>query len=182
MWRWGTGALAAFVFGHVAQVQAAEFKVETQDGKTRLFLTGKIVPGDAGKFIAAVRNAKNKGDAVTVVVLNSSGGSGRDSIVIAKAVRAAKMTTSVLDAALCASACFIIFAGGIERTTEPTSRLGVHAAGQNGRETEGSRRHTLEIARVLKSFDVPPHITDKLIKTPHKEIYPDLRRMSCAAA
>jgi hypothetical protein len=170
MWRWGMATLAAFVSGYAAELHAAEFKVETQDGKTRLLLTGKIMPGDAGKFVAAVRNAKNKGSAVTIVVLNSVGGSGRDSITIAKAVRAAKMTTSVPADAICASGCFIVFAGGIERTVEVSSRFGVHAAGQNGRETAGSRAHTQEIARVLKSFDVPQTIVGKVIATPHKDI------------
>jgi TPR repeat protein len=170
MRRWATGALAALIVGHATQLQAADFKLEKQDGKTRLLLTGKIMPGDAGKFAAVVKSAKSKGDTVTVVVLSSPGGSGPDSVKIAKAVREAKMTTSVPADAVCASGCFIIFAGGTDRTAEPTARIGVHAAGQGGRETDASRRHTREIAHVLKSFGVPTHITDKLIMTPHKDI------------
>lgn len=168
MWRLGMAALAAVTFA--AQGQAAEFKIDKQDGKTRLLLTGKIMPGDAGKFVAALKNARSKGDAVTIVVLNSSGGSGPDSINMAKAVREAKMATSVPAGAVCTSGCFIVFAGGIERTTETTSRLGVHVAGQKGRETEISGTHTLEVARFMRSLDVPPAIVGKLIMTPHKEI------------
>jgi len=166
MWRWATGALAALVFVNAAQLQAAEFKVETQNGKTRIVLTGKIERGDADKFAALLKSAQDKGAPVSLLELSSPGGAGLDGVKMADLVRQSKITTSVPERAICASACFIIFAGGTERRAHQAAHLGVHgAADAKGQETAASSIATLIIARKLSELNVPSAIIGKMVVT-----------------
>jgi hypothetical protein len=77
---------------------------------------------------------------------------------VIKALRPAK------DGAVCASACFLLFAAGEPRTAHPNSFIGVHKAADNdGRETYKSREATR--AMVAQQLGVPSTIADKMGRT-----------------
>jgi hypothetical protein len=163
-----TGALAAaFLFGNAAPLCAADIKLETNNGKARITLRGKILRGDAEKFSALLKSARDNGISVSFLELNSQGGALLDGVKMSDIVRQAKMTTSVPELGMCASACFLIFAGGNERIMHPVSHLGVHGASDaKGQETIISGSATIMMARKFKELGVPPAVIGKMVVTP----------------
>ena len=78
-----------------------------------------------------------------------------------------RLATRVEDGAVCASACFLLFAAGEPRTAHPNSFIGVHKAADNdGRETYKSREATRAMVEFARQLGVPSTITDKMGRTP----------------
>ena len=82
---------------------------ELADGG-RLLAIGTIVPGTADRFAEEVQR---RGARIKTVVLYSPGGSVRDAIAMGRLIRDKKYTTEVEEGRYCASACPLVFAGGI---------------------------------------------------------------------
>jgi len=64
--------------------------------------------------------------------LNSAGGKLLEGVKIAAAIRDAKISTAVGEKAVCASACFLIFAAGNPKFAADGARIGVHKASDIG--------------------------------------------------
>lgn len=109
-------------------------------------LTGPIVDGDEAVFKAFLDRPRAR--PIGVIYLSSGGGRITPAIQIGRMIRKAGLTTAVqADSASCASACTIIFAGGIRRhyiggdsvyegLTGKTG-LGFHPAHRDGGRVEG---------------------------------------------
>jgi hypothetical protein len=89
----------------------------------RLLATGTIVPGTADRFADEVRR---RGISIKTVVLYSPGGSVRDAIAMGRLIRDKKYATEVEEGRSCASACPLIFAGGVTRRAGAGASIGVH--------------------------------------------------------
>ncbi len=87
--------------------------------------TGTIMPGTAKAFADEI---DKRGGYVKTVALHSPGGSLHDALTIGRLIRERKFATEVADGRYCASACPLIFAGGVERR-----------AGVEGRDRRASR-------------------------------------------
>jgi hypothetical protein len=151
---------------------AASFKsVSTKENKTIISLTGDIVDGDAEALRLAIQSANDTGKLVSAVRLASPGGLLIEAVKIADIVRYAKVATSVPNNAVCASACFVIFAAGSNKFASYTAQVGVHgASGEDGRETVGSGAATVTMARVVKELGVPTTIIGKMVVTPPEQM------------
>jgi hypothetical protein len=134
-------------------------------------ISGQVTPGDAGVFTSAVKLANAAGKVIESVQLNSTGGSLLEGVRLAGAIREAKISTAVGQGAVCASACFLIFAAGDPKFVGDGARIGVHKASEKGgRETTLSGAATESMAHFAKELGVPTSIISRMVKTPAKQI------------
>ena len=126
-----------------------------------LLLQGRIVPGDAARLVQALRGAK-----FSAVLLNSPGGSVLEARDMARAIRALRVPVVVPDHAVCASACFMLFAAGRDKVAEPGAMIGVHSASvSGGNETMDTLGVTTLMAREAAQYGVPAAITGRMVTT-----------------
>jgi hypothetical protein len=117
-------ALSILVLSAAPAATAAEMKVIRRVGDVgHIEISGPIGPADDVTFREI--QSKERFSHATVY-LNSPGGMVDPAIRIGQAIRAAAWTTSVEAGDTCASACVIIWAGGIHRYL--LGRLGLHSA------------------------------------------------------
>ncbi len=131
-------SLAAMSF--LQSAQSAEIKSGVgKSGQAAIWITGELVPGDSDKFSSAVKQANDAGKYVANVRLDSPGGNLLEGAKIADSIRFGKMATNVGRTAVCASACFLMFAAGSAKNVSYGARIGVHgASNENGEETAAS--------------------------------------------
>lgn len=162
---------------------AAEVKSSTlKDGRVVISISGELAEGDTEALKLAVKTANGAGKFVSSVRLNSSGGSLLEGVQLAEIVKYGKMSTNVGQGAICASACFLVFAAGETKFANYTAQVGVHGASdRSGRETAGSGAATVSMARVAKELGVPAAIIGRMVVTPPDEMVwlspADLRSM-----
>jgi hypothetical protein len=162
---------------------AASLTSSGAGGKTVFVLSGEITPGDTDRLLAEVKTAMNDRRVITGVRLSSPGGDVGEGFKLARVVRDARIATIVPDGAMCASACFIVFAAGSEKFAGYASRVGVHGAAsdRSQHETDQSLAATIIMARVVKEMGVPPGIIGQMVVTPPNQMVwlspDDLRSM-----
>jgi len=157
--------LASALFSDTGQ--SAEVKVGVgKSGQATIGITGEIVPGDAEKFSQSVRQANDSGKFVANVRLDSPGGNLLEGVKIADAIRFGKTSTNVSKTAVCASACFLMFAAGSSKNVSYGAQIGVHgASGENGEETAASGAATVSMAKIAKELGVPSAIIGRMVVT-----------------
>jgi hypothetical protein len=134
-------------------------------------ISGQITAGDADAFIREVKQANAVGKLVENVQLNSTGGRLLEGAKLAGAIREGKISTTVGQGAVCASACFLAFAAGNPKFAGDRALIGVHkASDQGGRETVLSGAATVSMARFAKELGVPSAIIGRMVTTPPKQI------------
>ena len=157
-------------------LQATAFSAEVKslsarDGRITIVITGDIALGDADTFKALVKQANDGGKLVGNLRLNSTGGSLLEGVKLADAVRYAKLSTNVGKNAVCASACFLVFAAGNSKFASYGAQIGVHGASdQSGNETIGANAATVSMAKIAKDLGVPPAIIGRMVVTPPTEV------------
>ena len=159
--------------------EAAEFTPQI-DGT--MLLEGRIVKGDTKRLYAAVAAEQAKGGNVAMLLLNSPGGSLRESYFLAMVVDGMGLTTGVAAKAVCMSACTTVLAAGVQRHVAMGSLIGVHSAansqvGDDGTGVEGSSKKGADAcatmpnwARVMKHYGTPDTIIVKMVTTPADKI------------
>ena len=151
----------------------------SKEGNTIVSLTGEIEDGDSQKLQIIVKQANDSNRLVSAIRLNSPGGSLMEGARLAEAVRFGKIATVVPARAQCSSACFLVFAAGIEKFASYSANLGVHGASDKSGEEVGDA--TVSMARMAKDLGVPARIIGKMVVTPPSEIIllsaDDLRSM-----
>lgn len=155
-----------------AAAPAATFSTtRASDGNVVVTLKGEIATGDADELKSIIQRENDDGRVVAIVRLDSPGGSILESVKLADIIRHAKIATSVVGTAKCASACFLVFAAGSEKFASYTASIGVHGASdQNGLETAQSGAATVSMARTAQELGVPSSIIGKMVVTPPGEI------------
>lgn len=111
-------ALALVTAAASVTLPAKAAEITREDGVIRI--TGRIEVGDAGRFGTAAQSAP----AGTKVVLHSGGGAAMDGLSIGVQIR--KLGFNTVADALCASACALAWAGGVERFVAPKTLVGFH--------------------------------------------------------
>lgn len=164
------GVLGAVVVN--ATATAAELTSVTSEGDaTIIALDGDIAEGNADAVEALIRAANESGRLVSAVRLDSSGGSLAEAIKLADLVRRAKLPTVVASGSRCASACFVVFAAGIEKFASYDASIGVHGVSdKSGRETARTEAATISMARIVSAYGVPPRIIGQMVITPAQDI------------
>ena len=134
----------------------------------RLVATGTIVPGSAKAFAAEV---DKRGDYVKTVVLHSPGGSLEDALSMGRLIRERKFATEVQNGHYCASACPLVFAGGVERRAGAKAGVGVHRAIVVSGGRDGAADGQLVSARAqryLRDMGVDPAVWIYAMETPNE--------------
>jgi hypothetical protein len=164
------GIAFAICFG--APASSATIKtMPGKDGRVAIQIFGQIAEGDADVFISAVKQANAAGKVVDSVQLNSTGGKLLDGARLAAVIKIAKLSTTVAQGAVCASACFLAFAAGDPKFVGYGALIGVHkASDKGGRETAASGEATLSMARFAKELGVPSAIIARMLSTPARQI------------
>lgn len=164
------GLLGAVVAGSAGT--AAELSsVTSKDDAAIVALNGDIAEGDTDAMEALLGTANANGRLVSAVRLDSPGGSLAEAVKFADLIRRAKLSTVVAGGAHCASACFIIFAAGIERFADYDAAIGVHGVSdKSGQETAQTEAATISMARIVSGFGVPRRIIGQMVVTPAQNI------------
>ena len=159
-------AVAVVLLGSAGRAAAMEFRavpLPQQPGKVALLMQGAFEPNDAARLRALRLPA---GQQIALVVLNSPGGAviaGRD---MARFLRTRGVPVLVPKNAVCASACFLLFAAASTKIAEPGARIGVHSASvSGGRETTDTLGVTTLMAREAAAYGVSPAITGRMVTT-----------------
>lgn len=113
-WILGLAVLALLVCGKANAASVHQF----HGGVT---LVGEITVGDFNKVKRALNRVRKK-----TLFLNSAGGLVSEALLIGNWLRDSGFETRLDRNSRCASACVLIFAGGIIRTAHPSSTIIVH--------------------------------------------------------
>ncbi len=96
----------------------------------RIVLVGEIAPGDDNRLSKAIEQAQADGldwwASSPQLQLDSQGGDVATAMSIGRKVRKARLSTWIQPNGICASACVIVFAGGVHRHASENSRIGLH--------------------------------------------------------
>lgn len=144
-------------------------------GDGRLEATGTIMPGTAKAFAAEVAK---RGSYVKTVVLQSPGGSVRDALAMGRLIRGKKFSTEVDTGRYCASACPLVFAGGVERHAETGAAIGVHEVAAFGGEDmsgaaalQNGQQISAQCQQYLRDMGVDLEVWVHAMATPKDQLY-----------
>ena len=156
-------------------VLAAPLTIELQTGGT-LRLQGTIDPGAAERLDAELAA---RGEYVTLVTLDSPGGSVEDALRMSAALRERDLAVRVERGALCASSCPIVLSGGAVREVSEAASVGVHQifareADRLNPRFDGmaeAQRTTARIGRHLRDMGVDGALWLHAMETPKDSLY-----------
>ncbi|MEF2073850.1 ATP-dependent Clp protease proteolytic subunit [Consotaella aegiceratis] len=148
-----------------------------EDGAATLI--GRIDVGTAEAFRAFLDDHQ---DDVASLHIHSPGGSVVDAIAMARLVREKGLDTVVPDDGYCASACPLLFAGGVARSAGTDSWIGVHQvyalspsgaepAPDVGRSISEVQGTIAECQQLLLDMGVKPDLWIKAMLTPPEALY-----------
>ncbi len=162
------------------------------DSSLQLFIVGKIVPGDYDKFERALRESTEDINAVNII---SPGGNIFEAFKIGRLIRRLGLATNAPNtlnfapqartwlcsraakidkstACTCASACFLIWAGGVERSGND---IHIHRISFDpeyyGKLTpiEAQEKYQMALRQVqayLKEMEIPDSIFEEMVRMP----------------
>ncbi len=149
------------------------------DGRWLIFLDGPIDPGAAARLEHVI---VAEGISRAVVYLNSPGGSLVTAMQLGRSVRAHAFDTRVgtrtadavgATAGTCHSACPFILAGGVRRSLEEGSQIGLHRAENRVPVSDGSafqRVVDAQVADYLAEMGLRPEVAAIMSATAHDQI------------
>jgi hypothetical protein len=180
------GIAAAFCWAAPASPAIIK-SVPGKHGGVIITLSGPITAGDSDTLNNEIQQANAAGKSIENVQLNSGGGRLIEGVKLAAAIREAKISTTVDQGAVCASACFLIFAAGDPKFVSDGARIGVHKASEkDGRETMSSGVATESMAHFARELGVPSSIVRRMVRTPPKQVVwldsQDLKAMGVSMA
>ena len=168
-----------FVIAGWRGLEAANIRLDTD--RHILVLEGPIVKGDYERVLNSIR--ANDGNWLQYVwSLNSPGGDVDEAMRIGRLFKELYIQTQVLDSndeAKCASACFLIYIGGVIRDAF-ANELGVHrptfsaaefAAMSPALAEERYKEMVDLVRRYLKEFEVPENVVAKIFMRDSRDIY-----------
>jgi len=143
---------------------AAEFQpAGRRDATIAIRVSGLIALDDGARLRSILNMATANNVTVSHIELNSGGGSVVGGADLAITVRRAGIQTSVPANAVCASACFMVFAAGVKRSVEPGARVGVHSVVSPTGESSAAKSVTVDMARLLGEFGTPATVLGRLV-------------------
>jgi len=105
----------------LAFISTEAFSIEIEHQGYRIVLSGEISSNDFEKFYEVTNNKM-----IVPIYLDSGGGLVTEAIKIGNLIRERGYETRLAANSTCASACVILLAGGVMRSADPTSRIGIH--------------------------------------------------------
>ncbi|MEC9367621.1 MAG: ATP-dependent Clp protease proteolytic subunit [Pseudomonadota bacterium] len=150
--------------------------MEFRLGETgRASAVGLIKPGTGKAFERFLEQNREK---LREIVLHSPGGSVPDALAMARAIRKAKLTTSVASNGYCASSCPLVFAGGEKRLAGDKAWIGVHriytldsTVGTLQEGMAAAQDISARCQQFLIEMDVDPKVWIHAMTTPKERLY-----------
>ena len=156
-------------------------RVAGEPSKIIIRASGEIFPGDDAKLHDLVGRLPANTQLVGLA-LDSLGGNYLEGVRLATSIHNSHIKTAVVPNGMCASACFLMFAGGDVRLVFEGARVGVHSASENGEDSLLAEGVTTLMARQASELGVPAAIIGKMVTTPPDRIAwltpSDLRSMN----
>jgi hypothetical protein len=144
-------------------------------GGGKLEAIGIITPGTARAFAEEVGK---RGTYITTVVLQSPGGSVSGALAMGRLIREKKFSTEVDSGRYCASACPLVFAGGIERRAQANAAIGVHEVAAVGNESmsaaaglQHGQQISAECQQYLRDMGIDLEVWVHAVETPNDRLY-----------
>lgn len=175
-----TTLLAAFFLFPAASAGAELAYQDFGNGRYLINLRGEITTGDAARLEALITSQPEKYLRTNSMRLESPGGSVLEAMLVADVVERAALGVSVERDAICASACFFIWAAADYRLSYQTSRIIIHrpyfptesVSVENFSSASAATMRTTSIARnYLVDRGVSSAIVDKMMTLPSTEGY-----------
>lgn len=119
--------MIAAAIGWSGPVRALEISELKLDGLCKgLILYGDIAYKEAPTFIERMVAAAERCGTRNLIVEKMPGGSVNDALAIGEAIRAREYVTAMLSNSICASACGLIYLGGVQRYWRQGARFVIH--------------------------------------------------------
>lgn len=133
---------------------------------TSIYITGNIEYGDEAFLLKVLQERQGKGQATEFAVLNSPGGNMHAGMEMALLMKGWGIKTVVGADEACASACMLMYAGGVQRYAWRGALLGVHGASTtiNGY-TEDTGDGTVRLAKMMAFLGAPDSVIALLVVT-----------------
>lgn len=194
---------ACAVFGAfllVGNALCAEIELVSHPEKGHIIgikLEGDIVSGDADKLLAALKSlyVDHEHSPLVTLSLASKGGDVREAMKIGRIVRRLRLNVEVPtyypkyvpvpsltfakvsnpDNAICASSCFLVFAGGADRSG---NHIGLHRPYVSRDESasdvvyeEQQKKAMIEVRKYLEEMEVPTYFIDLMMSRNSQNVY-----------
>ena len=178
------GILLAVALLPATRVIGMEFRTSIISDEMAVILgVGAIQSGDDERLRQAIRTLPGREG---VLALDSEGGLVLPALDMADVVARFRIPVVVGQNAMCASACFLIFAASPNRIADETARIGVHSASLHAQENAATMALTTALARDAATYGVAHAIVGRLVTTPPNEMawltHAELRTMRVAVA
>lgn len=145
------------------------------DEAGRLTAIGRIEPGTAEEFSTFLTELETD---IDTVYLHSPGGSVLDAINMAELLRSSEIATRIAANAYCASACPLLFAGGVDRSVEADAWVGVHQVFADATTVGGHEAGMADAQQIsalcqqhLADMGVEAELWTKAMQTPADSLY-----------
>jgi hypothetical protein len=160
----------------LAPANAMEFSFVTSYD---IEMEGNINLGDAAKLKATLAGRPRPSFAERFYFhLNSPGGNVAEALDMAEQIAATRGSTTVVsfkagrstNGAVCASACFFLFAAGQYRQMATNAAIGVHSVADAYGESYNAMASTVILARLAHDLRVPDAVIGKMVATKPNQI------------
>ena len=174
---------AGFAFAFVKPAAAAEFARQeaNQFGPVSITFKGQIKPGDFDRFKDFLLQPGNLKAYTNYVWLDSTGGNLSEAMKFASLFDKSSASVVVGPDGRCYSACFMLFASGVDRWLYPFGELGVHQvsvqfpaniAGLDASVKKGLvQAVTNDTSAYLAQQGIPPTLITKMQETPASQMF-----------
>ncbi len=160
---------AIFVVIYSHQVSALEFERVPVINGVVVNLAGTINHGDADRFNVFVDQLRRT-DRILAIGLDSEGGFVLEGISLASEIAASNIPVYVAPHKKCWSACFLLFAAARNKLVFTGASIGIHSAGLDGVETDGSVIVTMIMAKFLENCHVPAKIIGRMLLAGNNQV------------
>lgn len=141
-----------------------------------LYLEGTISVGSAAQLL---NELDARAEYIKSITLNSPGGIVDEAIMMGQIIRDGEFSTQVSAGHFCASSCPLVLAGGVTRTLDPKSVIGVHQiysvedASLRGpaQAMSDAQTTTAQIGRYLDDMGIDPKLWFHALETPPRQLY-----------
>ena len=181
--RWGMLALVLFILidvTHLRLASAADFFYQpgSKDyGPESVSIRGEIRRGDFDRFKEFLLVKNNLKAYTNFVWLNSPGGDVAEAMKFAALFDRSSASVIVGPYSKCYSACFAMYAGGVNRILFPLGELGVHRVALSALEVDLNKGKALVLPVALDIYSyliqqgIPRPIVDKMMETPATDMF-----------
>ncbi len=129
-----------------------------------------VIDGDLGpNTVSNFKQGLNNNPQVRTILLNSGGGMVSTGLDIAQIIANRGLDTWVPEAAMCASACSVIYFSGTSRLAE--GQLGVHQIAMNIESNTDVQSTASDMIEAFNRYGTHPNVFSAMFRTPPEKMY-----------